>query len=67
MIGSDGEIPEFGKGVPHPRSYGTFARVLARYVREKKVTDAGRRHPENVRLSGASGCGCWIAACCAPA
>jgi N-acyl-D-amino-acid deacylase len=35
MIGSDGEIPEFGVGVPHPRSYGTFARVLARYVRER--------------------------------
>jgi N-acyl-D-amino-acid deacylase len=28
MIGSDGEIPEF---------YGTFARVLARYVRERKT------------------------------
>jgi N-acyl-D-amino-acid deacylase len=37
MIGSDGEIPEFGKGAPHPRSYGTFSRVLARYVRERKV------------------------------
>ncbi len=37
MIGSDGEIPEFGKGMPHPRSYGTNARVLARYVREKHV------------------------------
>jgi N-acyl-D-amino-acid deacylase len=37
MIGSDGEIPQFGKGAPHPRSYGTFARVLARYVRERKV------------------------------
>ncbi|MDQ6664401.1 MAG: D-aminoacylase [Acidobacteriota bacterium] len=37
MIGSDGEIPIFGKGVPHPRSYGTFARVLGRYVRERKV------------------------------
>jgi dihydroorotase/N-acyl-D-amino-acid deacylase len=35
MIGSDGEIPEFGVGAPHPRSYGTFARVLARYVRER--------------------------------
>ena len=35
MIGSDGEIPAFGKGAPHPRSYGTFARVLARYVRER--------------------------------
>ena len=37
MIGSDGEIPEFGKGAPHPRSYGTFSRVLARYVRDRKV------------------------------
>jgi len=37
MIGSDGEIPEFGHGAPHPRSYGTFSRVLARYVRERKV------------------------------
>jgi N-acyl-D-amino-acid deacylase len=37
MIGSDGEIPRFGQGAPHPRSYGTFARVLARYVRERKI------------------------------
>jgi N-acyl-D-amino-acid deacylase len=37
MIASDGEIPIFGKSSPHPRSYGTFARVLGRYVREKKV------------------------------
>ena len=37
MIGSDGEIPEFGKGAPHPRSYGTFARVLGTYVREQHV------------------------------
>ncbi len=37
MIGSDGEIPVFGKGAPHPRSYGTFARVLGRYVRERGV------------------------------
>ena len=35
MIASDGEIPGFGQGAPHPRSYGTFARVLAVYVREK--------------------------------
>jgi N-acyl-D-amino-acid deacylase len=35
MIGSDGEIPQFGIGAPHPRSYGTFARVLGRYVRER--------------------------------
>lgn len=37
MIGSDGEIPIFGKNHPHPRSYGTFARVLGVYVREKKL------------------------------
>ena len=35
MIASDGEIPQFGVGAPHPRSYGTFARVLGRYVRER--------------------------------
>ena len=27
----------FGRNVPHPRSYGTFARVLGLYVRDKKV------------------------------
>jgi dihydroorotase/N-acyl-D-amino-acid deacylase len=36
-VGSDGGISVFGEGVPHPREYGTFARVLGRYVREKKV------------------------------
>ncbi len=34
MIASDGEIPTFGQGAPHPRSYGTNVRVLGRYVRE---------------------------------
>jgi dihydroorotase/N-acyl-D-amino-acid deacylase len=37
MIGSDGEVPIFGQANPHPRSYGTFARVLGRYVRELKT------------------------------
>jgi N-acyl-D-amino-acid deacylase len=37
MIASDGSIPVFGEANPHPRSYGTFARVLGRYVREQKV------------------------------
>ena len=37
MIASDGGIPTFGEDVPHPRNYGTFARVLGRYVRERKV------------------------------
>ena len=35
MIASDGEIPAFGRRHPHPRSYGTFARVLGTYVRER--------------------------------
>jgi dihydroorotase/N-acyl-D-amino-acid deacylase len=34
MIASDGEVPIFGRANPHPRSYGTFARVLGVYVRE---------------------------------
>jgi len=38
MIASDGDIPIFeGKTAPHPRSYGTFARVLGVYVRERHV------------------------------
>jgi dihydroorotase/N-acyl-D-amino-acid deacylase len=37
MVASDGEVPVFGRANPHPRSYGTFARVLGIYVREKKV------------------------------
>jgi hypothetical protein len=37
MHASDGSTMEFGKAKPHPRSYGTFPRVLGRYVREKNV------------------------------
>jgi N-acyl-D-amino-acid deacylase len=37
MVTSDGEVPIFGHGNPHPRSYGTFARVLAVYVREEGI------------------------------
>jgi dihydroorotase/N-acyl-D-amino-acid deacylase len=37
MIASDGEVPIFGKSSPHPRSYGTFVRVLGRYVRDRKA------------------------------
>jgi N-acyl-D-amino-acid deacylase len=35
MIGSDG-IPD-DRGLPHPRLYGTFPRVLGRYAREQGV------------------------------
>jgi N-acyl-D-amino-acid deacylase len=41
MIGSDGSAlsveGELGHGKPHPRSYGTFPRVLARYVRAERL------------------------------
>jgi len=37
MVASDGGIMAPGSDVPHPRNYGTFARVLGRYVRERKV------------------------------
>jgi dihydroorotase/N-acyl-D-amino-acid deacylase len=46
MIASDGEAPTPGVGSPHPRAYGTFPRVLGRYVREHSVLtleDAIRR------------------------
>jgi N-acyl-D-amino-acid deacylase len=38
MIGSDGLPPGMG-GKPHPRMYGTFPRVLARYSRELGTLD----------------------------
>jgi N-acyl-D-aspartate/D-glutamate deacylase len=41
MIGSDGSSlavdGELASGKPHPRSYGTFPRVLARYAREQSL------------------------------
>lgn len=37
MIASDGRLALPGEGVPHPRAYGTFPRVLGHYVREQKV------------------------------
>jgi N-acyl-D-amino-acid deacylase len=45
-VASDGGVREFDLGVPHPRSYGTNARVLARHVRERgwlTLEDAVRR------------------------
>lgn len=32
MTSSDGGLPRFGVGVPHPRSYGAFPRKIAKYV-----------------------------------
>jgi N-acyl-D-amino-acid deacylase len=36
-VASDGRVIEHGAGVPHARSYGTNARVLADFVRRKKL------------------------------
>jgi hypothetical protein len=36
-IASDGVLPVFNQGNPHPRSYGTYPRVLSDYVRERKL------------------------------
>lgn len=37
MFASDAGIIRYGSGVPHPRGYGTNARVLGEYVREAKI------------------------------
>lgn len=37
MVASDAGVLEMGRGVPHPRGYGDNARVLGKYVREKKL------------------------------
>ena len=45
-VASDGGIVEIGRGMPHPRSYGTNARVFADFVRDRgilTVEDAVRR------------------------
>jgi len=37
MVASDGSLVSFGSGVVHPRVYGTFPRVLGKYVREDGI------------------------------
>jgi N-acyl-D-amino-acid deacylase len=37
MFASDAGIRVFGQGSPHPRGYGTNARVLSEYVRDKNI------------------------------
>ncbi len=46
MIASDGDLVVSPRGMPHPRSLGTFPRVIREYVRERKLLtlpDAIRR------------------------
>lgn len=37
MTSSDGDLVPWMEGVPHPRSYGAFARKIRMYVREKET------------------------------
>jgi dihydroorotase/N-acyl-D-amino-acid deacylase len=37
MIASDGRLNRLGDAMPHPRAYGTFPRVLGKYVRDDHV------------------------------
>jgi|TARA_Y100000310_G_scaffold90097_1_gene87356 dihydroorotase/N-acyl-D-amino-acid deacylase len=45
MHASDGSTIEFGKAQPHPRSYGTYPRVLGQYVRDQGIISL----PESIR------------------
>lgn len=41
MTSSDGGLPLFGVGVPHPRSYGAFARKIGMFVFQDDVMSLG--------------------------
>ncbi len=60
---SQGTAPDglLGKEHPHPRAYGTFPRILRKYVREEKKLTL----EDAIRNSGApaSGCASPTAAC----
>lgn len=40
MIGTDGHLEVFGRAATHPRNYGTYPRVLGKYVREEGILSA---------------------------
>ncbi len=42
MFETDGDLVSPGVGFPHPRSYGSFPRILGRYVRDEGVLDLPR-------------------------
>jgi len=39
MTSSDGDLVSLGRGVPHPRAFGAFARKIRKYVIEDSVLD----------------------------
>ena len=51
---SQGTAPDgvLGQEHPHPRAYGTFPRILRKFVREEQKLTAGRCHP---KIHGAAG------------
>jgi len=48
---TDGDPVGYGEGFPHPRSYGAFPRILARYVRELGVLTLEEAIHKMTRLS----------------
>ena len=52
MFASDASIRVLNSGMPHPRGYGTNARVLGKYVQGRKSNFTGRSYPENDLLTG---------------
>lgn len=51
LTSTDGSLPVFGEGTPHPRAYGAFPRKLREYVVEREVLDL----PAAIRsMTGAS-------------
>jgi N-acyl-D-aspartate/D-glutamate deacylase len=53
MTGSDGSITQLGRGVPHPRWYGTFPRKIRKYVIEDRVVDLASAIRSMTSLSAA--------------
>ena len=41
MVGTDAHLEVFGQFATHPRNYGTYPRVLGRYVREERIMPLG--------------------------
>ena len=55
---SQGTSPEglLGQEHPHPRAYGTFPRILRKYVREEHELTLARRDPQILRAARRSAC-----------
>ena len=56
---SQGTAPDgvLGKDHPHPRAYGTFPRILRKYVREEQAAARSRRRSANSPHCPRNACG----------